>query len=97
MDNDVLLTTHVWGSPEPRPPHLRFGTDGRVTGSDGCNRLMGRWAFDEDDIDIVTLSQMASTMMFCEGVDDWLKRADQVRLHPERSWSPMPRATTSAS
>ncbi|XPP26447.1 MAG: META domain-containing protein [Leucobacter sp.] len=62
----------VWGQPEAQgEPSLEFQDDGRYAGTDGCNRLMGSWTADGDSID---LGEMASTMMFCEGVDDWLNQ-----------------------
>ena len=62
----------TWGNTEPGQPHLSFAEDGTVAGTDGCNRLMGRWSREQD---VITLSQMASTMMYCESVDTWLRGA----------------------
>jgi copper homeostasis protein (lipoprotein) len=46
-----------------REPHLVFNTkEPRVSGSDGCNRLMGSFELDGDTL---RLSRMASTMMAC--------------------------------
>lgn len=68
-ETDADLIGHRWGTEAPGRPWLRFGADGRVSGSDGCNRLMGGWSLEGD---VVSLRRMASTMMFCEGVDTWL-------------------------
>ena len=62
----------AWGSSEPGQPHLVFAGNGAVSGSDGCNRLMGQWTVEDG---VITFSQMASTMMYCEGVDTWLRGA----------------------
>ena len=68
--NDFFKGT--WGSSEPGQPHLVFAEDGAVSGSDGCNRLMGQWTVEDG---VITFSQMASTMMYCEGVNTWLSEA----------------------
>lgn len=75
-ETDADLIGHRWGAEAPGRPWLRFGADGRVSGSDGCNRLMGGWSLEGD---VVSLRRMASTMMFCEGVDTWLSRAHSAR------------------
>ena len=62
----------AWGSQAEGQPNLEFVDDGTVHGTDGCNRLTGSW---EQDGDTVKMPALASTMMFCEGVDDWLKGA----------------------
>ena len=46
-----------------------FGADGRVNGTDGCNRLFGGWSIQGTRI---TLTDMASTKMYCHDVDEWL-------------------------
>lgn len=62
-----------WGDTnDSSSPSLEFAAGGRVSGTDGCNRLMGHWAQDGTS---VTLSGMAATMMYCEGVDTWLSAA----------------------
>ncbi len=60
-----------WGGEEPGQPSLVLWAGGRVSGSDGCNRLMGSWRAEGDGY---LFSQMASTMMYCQGVDTWLSR-----------------------
>ena len=50
-------------------PSLVLGDDGALTGTDGCNRLIGTWAAEADT---VTFVEVASTRMMCEGVDTWL-------------------------
>lgn len=61
----------TWGDPSVEAePYLSLAEDGSLTGSDGCNRLSGSWSVDEADQ--VLFEDVASTRMFCEGVDDWL-------------------------
>ncbi|MBB2959265.1 META domain-containing protein [Pseudoclavibacter helvolus] len=61
-----------WGTPDSSgqgEPGLNLSDDGKVTGNDGCNRLMGDWTETDGKVEFGAL---ASTMMFCEGVDTWL-------------------------
>lgn len=44
-------------------PNIQFGADLRVSGSDGCNRLMGLYAIKGQHI---TLGQLGSTDMYCK-------------------------------
>ena len=53
------LTTNV--------PSLQFSNDGRVSGADGCNRLMGSYTAGRDTLN---LSQLASTRMACPANKD---------------------------
>ncbi|MCC3300616.1 META domain-containing protein [Arthrobacter sp. zg-Y895] len=63
--------TGVWGDVDnPDAPSLDFSPDGRVSGTDGCNRLMGHWSVSGNR---VTLRDMATTLMACPpGMDTWL-------------------------
>ncbi|WP_083941577.1 META domain-containing protein [Salinicola socius] len=47
-----------------REAHLVLDAQGRVTGSTGCNRLMGSYTLQDDTL---TFSQLASTRMACPG------------------------------
>lgn len=68
----AVSITGVWGQADaPGEPSLQFQEDGSYSGTDGCNRLMGSWTLDGDTVD---LGEMASTMMYCEDVDDWLNQ-----------------------
>jgi len=59
----------VEGQPEP---HIVLRSEEeRVAGSDGCNRLVGGYSVDGDDI---SFGQMASTMMACPGGMDVASR-----------------------
>ncbi|MER1995925.1 MAG: META domain-containing protein [Arthrobacter sp.] len=63
----------VWGNPENmREPSLELHEDGRLTGTDGCNRLMGRWVLEDGT---VRFQEVAMTMMACPDVDQWLASA----------------------
>jgi heat shock protein HslJ len=62
-------------------PHLTLHSEShRVSGSGGCNRLMGSYRLNGDEL---TFSQMASTMMACpEGMDTekaFLKAIEEVK------------------
>jgi heat shock protein HslJ len=67
----------TWGSTDEREPNLVFADDGELTGTDGCNRLVGSWSLDGDT---VVFSDIASTLMACEGVDTWLSGAASASL-----------------
>ncbi|MFN0297180.1 META domain-containing protein [Acinetobacter albensis] len=66
LQNRTWFITHVGNSEAkimPNMPSLQFdAATKRVTGSDGCNRLMGSY---EAGRDTLVLSQMASTKMAC--------------------------------
>ena len=69
-----------WGTPDSSgqgEPGLNLSDDGKVTGNDGCNRLMGDWTETDGKVEFGAL---ASTMMFCEGVDTWLLTAASARV-----------------
>ncbi|MGO3146245.1 MAG: META domain-containing protein [Leucobacter sp.] len=59
----------TWGDPDVKEtPSITFDADGSLGGTDGCNVVGGNWTEDEGTI---TLDQLISTLMFCDGVDDW--------------------------
>ncbi|SNU00395.1 META domain-containing protein [Ruaniaceae bacterium KH17] len=60
----------TWGTEAEGQPQLVLADDGALSGTDGCNQLMGSW--EKTDGDGVDFGEVASTMMFCEGVDTWL-------------------------
>lgn len=63
----------VWGQPDVQgQPSINFADDGSYSGSDGCNNIMGSWEADGNTID---LGMMATTMMACQGVDEWLSKS----------------------
>ena len=61
-----------WGQVASGQPSLTIKTDGTFSGTDGCNRLTGQGSIDGDTI---TFGPMASTLMACQGVDEWLNKA----------------------
>lgn len=66
-----------WGTEARGMPSLTIQDDAKLFGSDGCNRLMSQGSFSGDEF---RFGHMASTMMFCQGVDTWLSRASSARL-----------------
>ncbi|WP_426625747.1 META domain-containing protein [Leifsonia sp. McL0607] len=62
----------TWGSTAEKQPNLTIENDGAFSGTDGCNRLTGRGSIDGDSI---TFGPIASTMIACTGVDEWLGKA----------------------
>lgn len=70
---DASSPEGIWGNPEnTREPSLELHEDGRLTGTDGCNRLMGRWVLEDGT---VRFQEVAMTMMACPDVDQWLASA----------------------
>lgn len=61
----------TWG--ESDGAYLELAGDGALTGSDGCNRLMGKW---EAEGTTVSFIGVATTMMACVDVDTWLSALD---------------------
>lgn len=49
---------------EGEQPHLEFG-DGAVSGSTGCNRIMGRYVQDSIGAGAIIFSSIASTKRYC--------------------------------
>lgn len=69
--------TGLWGQQEQGQPWLKLFKEGKVAGSDGCNNLMSTWSQEAEKI---SFSAMASTMMYCHGVDTWLSTADHATI-----------------
>ena len=67
----------TWGKNGDNAPQLVLGDDGKLSGTDGCNRLMGSWELEGDT---VKFGQVASTLMACEGVDTWLSALDSATV-----------------
>ena len=61
-----------WGTDGPGQPNLVLEADGKLHGTDGCNRLVGSY---EASGTTITFGPMGGTRMFCEGVDTWLSHA----------------------
>ena len=65
----------TWGDPSADDAaYLSLEDDGTLTGSDGCNRLMGSWEL--TPADQIQFDAVASTKMACEGVDAVLATLD---------------------
>ncbi|XID74298.1 META domain-containing protein [Alkanindiges sp. WGS2144] len=73
--NLTMLTDVTWQQILPgeiNRPNIRFSSqDHRVSGSDGCNRLMGTYQADDQHL---KLSPIASTRMACVSQDETLSR-----------------------
>ena len=74
---DPLDPVGSWGSDVPGEPNLVLEKDGRLSGSDGCNRLIGSW---ERTGDTLEFGPMGGTRMLCQGVDPWLADAASATL-----------------
>ncbi|WP_446428237.1 META domain-containing protein [Leucobacter sp. 1207-22] len=64
-----------WGTPDGQgTPGLEIGNasggTGTFEGTDGCNRVSGGYTLHEDGT--ITIEDMMSTRMYCDGVDTWL-------------------------
>lgn len=55
--------TEYKATPNTRVPNIQFGSDLRVSGSDGCNRIIGQYAIRGEHI---TLGQLGTSKMFCQ-------------------------------
>lgn len=69
---EAAAFTGTWGSSASGQPNLTIADDGKVSGTDGCNRLSGTGTVSGDTF---RFGNLASTMMACEGVDEWLAGA----------------------
>lgn len=63
----------IWGETGEGMPQLVLAEDGALSGTDGCNNLVGSW---QQSGATVEFGPVGSTMMFCEGVDTWLSGAN---------------------
>lgn len=67
----------VWGQDVEGSPHLVLDAEGSLSGTDGCNRLMGSWS---QDGGTVTFEGVATTLMECPDVDTWLSEMDSATV-----------------
>lgn len=77
---DSASAAGTWGVDAPGQPQLVLADDGTLSGTDGCNRLTGSWKQGGDRVELYPL---ASTMMFCEGVDTWLVMATDLEMEDQ--------------
>lgn len=59
-------------------PSLSLAGDGTLAGTDGCNRLTGRW--EDEGGGRIEFDDVASTRMACPGVDTWLSALDEAMI-----------------
>lgn len=63
----LLNDTEIIVSDSQREPHIIFNAENRVSGSDGCNSIMGSYLLEGDKL---TFGEMAGTKMACaEGAE----------------------------
>jgi heat shock protein HslJ len=65
------------------PPTITFGDDGTVNGSGGCNQYSGPYEIDNGSISI---GELASTLMLCEGAIGTRETAFLNALRGATSW-----------
>jgi heat shock protein HslJ len=59
----------TWGPNDASQPHLVIADDGRFSGGDGCNALVGGWQVDDEGIEF---ESTATTLMACPGATQQL-------------------------
>ncbi|UTX52092.1 META domain-containing protein [Leucobacter aridicollis] len=69
--------TGTWGEEADGQPHLVLEEGGKLSGTDGCNRLSGGW---EQDGEVIIFGEVAMTLMACPDVDTWLMDLDTARI-----------------
>ncbi|HUH53365.1 MAG TPA: META domain-containing protein [Microbacteriaceae bacterium] len=80
--SEEVSVVGTWGEPEMQgEPSLTLEDDGQVYGSDGCNRITGSYEHEGTEIEFGAL---ATTMMFCEGVDTWLSTASTASVSADQ-------------
>ncbi|MGO1591885.1 MAG: META domain-containing protein [Ancrocorticia sp.] len=67
----------TWGIEDEGEPHITIAEDGTLSGTTGCNHVTGSWTAEGDTIEF---GPMASTQMYCEGVDEWLLNATSATI-----------------
>ena len=66
LQNKTWVLTHIGSTEYPsqtNSPIIQFSSDLRVSGSDGCNRIMGNYAVKDHHLN---LGSLASTKMYCQ-------------------------------
>lgn len=58
-----------WGEKADGKPRLELADGGKLTGTDGCNRLAGTWKLVDGEL---VFDQVLSTMMACPDTNTWL-------------------------
>ena len=66
----TIQVTGTWGDATTQgEPSLELGPNGALSGTDGCNQLVGEYTVTGSEL---VFEQVASTKMFCDGIDTWL-------------------------
>ena len=68
---------------EANSAYLEFSESGRISGSSGCNRMMGDYEINKAQI---SFKGLASTRMFCEGTRGEEERLILKALEETQSW-----------
>ncbi|WP_111859284.1 META domain-containing protein [Acinetobacter sp. CFCC 10889] len=66
LQNKTWVMTHIGATEfakKAETPIIQFGSDLRISGSDGCNRVMGNYAVKDHRLN---LGEIASTKMLCQ-------------------------------
>lgn len=66
LQNKTWVITHIGATEfakKAETPIIQFGSDLRISGSDGCNRVMGNYAVKDHRLN---LGEIASTKMLCQ-------------------------------
>lgn len=75
--SDSSAPDGTWGIEAEGEPQLVLHSDGSLTGTDGCNRLVGGWRLDGETVRFSEDGAgPATTLMLCEDVDTWLSGLD---------------------
>lgn len=69
VDHSAFYGSWVGEATGEKTPAIELAEDGTFSGNDGCNQIRGEWSAADTTI---TFGPIASTRMFCEGVDTWL-------------------------
>lgn len=67
-----------WGSEAEGKPQLVLEEGGVLSGTDGCNRLIGSW---EATGSAIEFGEVATTLMACPDVDTWLSGLASAEVH----------------
>lgn len=69
----------TWGdTDDATAPSLSLAADSTLAGTDGCNRLTGRW--EDEGGGLIEFDDVMSTEIACEGVDTWLSALDEATI-----------------
>ncbi len=73
----------VWGTPDTQGEAVvDLADNGEFGGNSGCNVIGGSWEVDAEGR--LSFGPIHSTMMYCEGVDEWLLQASSAVVQGEK-------------